>query len=75
MTYNGVFPAIDFIFLGFKSLWIVTAATKLKDVCSLKKKYEKPIQCIKKQRHHFANKDSYSHSYVFFPVVMYGGES
>ena len=57
MTYNGVFSAIDFIFLGSKSLWIVTAATKLKDVCSLKKKYEKPRQCIKKQRHHFANKD------------------
>ena len=25
----------DFIFLGSKSLWTVTAAIKLKDVCSL----------------------------------------
>ena len=29
---------IDFIFLGFKSLQIVTAAKKLTDVCSLEEK-------------------------------------
>ena len=28
----------DFIFLGYKSLWIVTAATKLKDSFSLEGK-------------------------------------
>ena len=28
----------DFTFLGFKSLWMVTAAIKLKDACSLKGK-------------------------------------
>ena len=28
----------DFIFLGSKSLWMVTAAMKLKDVCSLEEK-------------------------------------
>ena len=28
----------DFIFLGFKSLWMVTAATKLKDAYSLEGK-------------------------------------
>ena len=28
-----------------------------------KKSYDKPRQCIKKQRHHFADKSSYSHSY------------
>ena len=28
----------DFIFLGFKSLWTVTAVIKLKDACSLKGK-------------------------------------
>ena len=28
----------DFTFLGFKSLWTVTAAIKLKDACSLKGK-------------------------------------
>ena len=50
----------DFIFLdsaAFKSLWMVTAAMKLKDVCSLEGNYDKPKQHIKNQRHHFANKD------------------
>jgi len=28
----------DFIFLGSKSLWIVTVAMKLKDACSLEEK-------------------------------------
>ena len=31
-----------------------------------KKSYDKPRQCIKKQRHHFANKSLYGQSYVFF---------
>ena len=35
---------------------MVTAATKLKDACSLEKSYNKPRQCIKKQRHYFADK-------------------
>ena len=43
----------DFIFLSSK-ITAVTAAMKLKDACSLKKSYDKPRQCIKKQRHHFA---------------------
>ena len=30
-----------------------------------KKSYDKPRQCIKKQRHHFANKGLYSQSYGF----------
>ena len=30
-----------------------------------KERYDKPRQCIKKQRHHFANKGSYSQSYGF----------
>ena len=38
---------------------------KLKDAGSLKKSYDKPRQCIKKQRHHFANKAPYSQSYGF----------
>ena len=31
----------------------------------MKKSYDKPRQCIKKQRHHFANKAPYSQSYGF----------
>ena len=52
----------DLIFLGSKILQTVTAATKLKDACSLK---EKLWQCIKKQRHHFADKGPDSQSYGF----------
>ena len=35
-----------------------------------KESYDKPRQWIKKQRHHFADKDPYSESYGF-PVAMY----
>ena len=53
-------------FLDSKSLQMVTAATKLKDVCSLgKKSYDQPRQCIKKQRHHFADKGLSGQSYGF----------
>ena len=41
----------------------MTAAMKLKDACSLEVSYDKPRQCIKKQRLHFANKGLYSQSY------------
>ena len=46
-------------------MWTVTAVTKLKDFCSLKKNYNKPRQHIKKQRHHFTNKVLYSQTYGF----------
>ena len=36
--------------------------------------YDKPRQCIKKQRNHFANKGLSNQSYVF-TSVMYGCES
>ena len=39
-----------------------------------KKSYDKPRQCIKRQRHHFADKGTDSQSYVS-PVVMYRCES
>ena len=38
------------------------------------KNYDKPRQCIKKQRNHFANKGASSQSYGF-PVVTFGCES
>ena len=46
----------DFTFLGFKVMWAVTEAMKLKD---------KLRQHIRKQRHHYANKGPYSQSYGF----------
>ena len=48
-----------------KSLWMVTAAMKLKDAFSWKKSYDKPREHIKKQRHHFTNKGPHSQSYGF----------
>ena len=55
----------DFIFLALNSLWMVNAATKLKDICFLEEKLHQPRQHIKKQRYRFANKGQYSQSYVF----------
>ena len=43
---------------------MVTAAMKLKDICSLKE-IDQPRQCIKKQRHYFANKGLSSQRYSF----------
>ena len=43
-------------------------------LAACKKSYNKPRQCIKKQRHYFANKDPSSQSYDF-PVVMYRCEN
>ena len=39
-----------------KSLQMMTAAMKLKDICSWKKSYDQPRQLIKEQRHYFATK-------------------
>ena len=46
---------------------------KLKDTSPWKKSYDKPRQCIKKQRHHFANKDLVK--ITVFPVVTHGYKS
>ena len=46
-----------------KSLQRVTIAMKFKMLAPWKESYER--QCIKKQRHHFADKGSYSQSYGF----------
>ena len=44
---------------------MVTAATKVKDACSLEENYDEPRQHIKKQRHCFANKGPSSQCYGF----------
>ena len=56
------------------SLQTVTAAIKLKDASPWKESYDKPRQCIKKQRHHFVTKVHVVKA-VVFPVVTYGCES
>ena len=48
-----------------KSLHMVIAAMKLKELTPWKESYDQPRQHIKKQRHHFANKGPSSQSYGF----------
>ena len=55
----------DFIFLGSKSLQMVTTAMKLKDAYSLEEKLWATWRDIKKQRHYFANKDLSSQGCAF----------
>ena len=54
-----------------KSLWMVTAATKLKHTCSLVGKLWQPRQHIKKQGHYFANRGVYSQSYGFSRILVW----
>ena len=53
----------DFLFLGSKITADVTAAVKLKVTASLQEIYDKSRQCVKKQRHHFADKGPRSEGY------------
>ena len=54
----------DLIFLGSKITADGDCSHEIKRY-SLEESYDKPRQCIKKQRHHFANKGPYSQSYGF----------
>ena len=55
----------DFIFLGSKITADGDCCHEIKTLASWKKSYDKPTQCIKKQRHYFANKGPHSQSYGF----------
>ena len=48
-----------------KSLQMVAAVTKLKDICSWKKSYDQPRWHIKQKRHYFADKGLSSQSCGF----------
>ena len=54
-----------------KSLQMVTAAVKLKDICFLEEKLWQPRQHIRKQSHYFANKVLSRQSHWFFHVWMW----
>ena len=57
----------DIIFLGSKITADGDCSHKIKrTLAPWKKSYGKPKQCIKKQRHYFANKGLSSQSYGFF---------
>ena len=64
----------DFIFLGSKIMADGECSHEIKTHAPWKKSYEKPRQCIQKQRHNLVDRGPYSQSLVF-PVVMYGCES
>ena len=55
----------DFIFLGFKITANGDCSHEIKTLAPWKKSYDKPRQCIKKQRHYFANKGPSSQSKGF----------
>ena len=65
MFFTELEPIIlKFYFLGLQNhcrQWLQSWKT----LGSLEKSYDKPRQCIKKQRHHFANNGPYSQSYAF----------
>ena len=48
-----------------KSLQMVTAAMKLKDLIPWKESYDQPRQHIEKQKHYFVNNGSSSRGYGF----------
>ena len=55
----------DFIFLGSKITADGDCSHEIKRLAPWKKSYDKPRQCIKKQRHYFANRGWFSQTYGF----------
>ena len=50
----------DFIFLGSKITVDSDCSHEMRRLAPWKESYDKPRQRIKKQRHHFADRDAYS---------------
>ena len=55
----------EFIFLGSRITADSDCSHEIKRLVPWKESYDKPRQCIKKQRHHFADKGPYSQRYGF----------
>ena len=55
----------DFISLGSKISADCDCSHEIKTLDTCNKSYDKPRQCIKKQRHYFAYKGLYSQNYDF----------
>ena len=65
----------DFIFLGFRITVDGDCSNEIKKTLApWKERYDRPRQCIKKQRHHLARKVHVIKAMVF-PVVMCGCDS
>ena len=65
----------DFIFLASKSLWTVTEAMKLKDICSLGKKTMTNLDIVLKSRDIILLTQVCLVKDTIFPEVMYRCES
>ena len=55
----------DFIFLGSKITVDGDSGCEIKTLVPSMQSYDKPRQCLKKQRHHFVIKGPFSQSYGF----------
>ena len=66
---------IDFVFLDSKSLQVVTAAMKLKDLCLGRKAMTNLDSILKRRYITLPRKVRLVKAPFFFPVVMYGCES
>ena len=60
--------------VGKTRTWHVDDSWNQKTTASWQESYDKPRQCVEKQRHHSADKGPYSKAMVF-SVVTYGCES
>ena len=56
----------DFIFLGSKITEDGDCSYEIQMLAPWKESYDKPRQCIKKQRHHFVGKGPYGQSCGLF---------
>ena len=65
----------DFIFLGSKITADGDCSHEIKTLAPWKKSYDKPRQCIKKNRDITLSTKVHIVKAVVFPVVMYGCES
>ena len=65
----------EFIFLGSKSLNMVSAAMQLKDTCSLEEKNRTNLDSILKSRDITLPTKLHIVKVMVFPVVMYGCKS
>ena len=63
----------SFIFLGYKTTVDGDCSHEIKTLDLSKESYDKPRQCIKKQKHHLPAKVHIVKNMVF-PVVMYRHE-
>ena len=57
--------SVRFYFIGLQNSADSDCSGEIKMLAPWKESYDKPRQCIKKQRHHFADKVLFSQSYGF----------